>query len=174
VITRSLCSAHPKVAIARARGAWFAINIKTEDAMTIAAMLKHKGSDVASVRPEATIAEVVEVLAARRIGAVLVQDPDRATLGILSERDIVRGLAQWGTDTLSMRAERLMTRALQTAAPTTTVDQAMEVMTAGRFRHLPVLDEGRLVGIVSIGDVVDAKLRDQEHEMDNLKAYIAA
>jgi CBS domain-containing protein len=142
--------------------------------MTIAAMLKHKGHDVAAVRPEATIADVVEVLADRRIGAVLVQDPDRAMLGILSERDIVRGLAQWGPDTLTMPAERFMTRALQTAAPSTTVDQAMEIMTAGRFRHLPVLEHGCLVGIISIGDVVNAKLRDQANEMDNLKAYIAA
>jgi CBS domain-containing protein len=142
--------------------------------MTIAAMLKHKGNDVASVRPEATIADVVEVLAARRIGAVLVQDPDRTTLGILSERDIVRGMAQWGKETLDMPAERLMTRAIQTASPGTTIDKAMEIMTAGRFRHLPVLEHGRLVGIVSIGDVVNAKLRDQANEMDNLKAYIAA
>ncbi len=142
--------------------------------MTIAAMLKHKGSEVASVRPETTIADVAEVLAARRIGAVMVQDPDRAMLGILSERDIVRGLAQWGADTLAMRAERLMTRALHTATPTTTVDEAMEIMTAGRFRHLPVLDQGRLVGIVSIGDVVNEKLSNQAAEVDNLKAYIAA
>jgi CBS domain-containing protein len=141
--------------------------------MTIAAVLKHKGADVASVRPDATIAEVANLLAAKRIGAVMVLDPDRAMLGIISERDIIRGLAEWGTETLAMTADRLMTRALQTASAATSVNKAMEMMTAGRFRHLPVIDNGRLLGIVSIGDIVNAKLRDQENEVDNLKAYVA-
>ena len=141
--------------------------------MTIAAILKHKGSDVASVHPDATIAEIVNLLVAKRIGAVPVLDPDRAILGIVSERDIIRGLSEWGADTLAMRADRLMTRALQTATPGTSVTTAMEMMTAGRFRHLPVLEDGRLTGIVSIGDVVNAKLRDQADEVDNLKAYVA-
>lgn len=141
--------------------------------MTIAAILKHKGAEVAAVRPETTIADVVNLLATRRIGAVLVQDPDRALLGIVSERDIIRGLSQWGVVTLSMQVEQLMTRALQTASPSTTVTEAMEIMTDGRFRHLPVVDKGRLAGIVSIGDIVNARLQDQANEVDNLKAYVA-
>ncbi len=141
--------------------------------MTIAAILKHKGTDVAAVRPETTIADAVDLLAARRIGAVLVQDPDRALLGIVSERDIIRCMAEHGADTLKMRVEQIMTRALKTACMSTTVTEAMEIMTGGRFRHLPVVDKGRLVGIVSIGDIVNAKLLDQASEVDNLKAYVA-
>ena len=93
-------------------------------------------------------------------------------LGIVSERDIVRALANNGATTLSMTAGQLMTRALTTATPATTVNQAMTLMTAGRFRHLPVLDHGRLVGIVSIGDVVKSRILQQEQEVDSLKAYV--
>jgi CBS domain-containing protein len=168
-----LCSAHQPFAFAPVKGAWSMIEELWEDAMTIAAILKHKGSDVAAVRAETTISDVVDLLAARRIGAVLVQDPDRALLGIVSERDIIRGLAQWGPETLTMPVEQIMTRALQTATPATSVTEAMEIMTAGRFRHLPVVVKGRLVGIVSIGDIVNAKLQDQANEVDNLKAYVA-
>ena len=141
--------------------------------MTVAAILKHKGHEVAAVRPETTIAEVAATLSTRRIGAVLVQDPDRVLLGIVSERDIIRGLAERGAEVLARPVAEMMTRAVQTAGPGTTVTQAMAMMTAGRFRHLPVVENGRLVGIISIGDVVNARLRDQEDEVDSLKAYVA-
>jgi len=141
--------------------------------MTIAAILKHKGHDVAHVAPTATIAEVVQQLASRRIGAVLVLDAADQLLGIVSERDIVGSLAEHGRRTLEMTAAQLMTRDLHTATMATTVPQATEMMTNERFRHLPVLENGRLVGIVSIGDIVKARLSQQEQEVDSLKAYVA-
>ena len=138
--------------------------------MTVAAILKHKGHDVAAVRPTETVAEVAKLLSSRRIGAVLVRDAADQLLGIVSERDIVRALANNGATTLSMTAGQLMTRALTTATPATTVNQAMTLMTAGRFRHMPVLDGGRVVGIISIGDVVKSRILQQEQEVDSLKA----
>lgn len=141
--------------------------------MTIAAILKHKGYEVAHVAPTATIAEVAEQLAARRIGAVVVMDAARQLLGIVSERDIVGSLAEHGSRTLAMTAAQLMTRNLRTATHATTVAQATEMMTHGRFRHLPIMDGDRMVGIVSIGDIVKARLSQQEQEMDSLKAYVA-
>jgi CBS domain-containing protein len=140
--------------------------------MTVAAILKHKGYQVSSVEPTATVAEVVETLAERRIGAVLVRDQTEQLLGIVSERDIVRSLAANRARTLEMTAGQLMTRALQVAHPETTVPEAMQMMTAGRFRHLPVLDGSTLVGVISIGDVVKARIMQQESEVDSLKAYV--
>jgi CBS domain-containing protein len=140
--------------------------------MTVAAILKHKGYDVASVQPTITIAEVARLLTERRIGAVVVQDGTSQLLGIVSERDIVHGLAANGANVLDMTAGQIMTRALQTAAPRTTVPEAMTLMTAGRFRHLPVVEGGVLVGIVSIGDIVKARIMAQEQEVDSLKAYV--
>ena len=141
--------------------------------MTVAAILKHKGHDVARVAATATIAEVSETLTARRIGALLVMDTADQLLGIISERDIVRCLSEHGGRVLEMTAGQLMTRELQTATPRTTAQQAMAMMTEGRFRHLPVLDGGRLVGVVSIGDIVKARIMQQEQEVDSLKAYVA-
>lgn len=141
--------------------------------MTIAAILKHKGHEVAHVAPTATIAEVVQQLASRRIGAVLVLDSTDQLLGIVSERDIVGSLAEHGKRTLEMTAAQLMTRNLHTATMDTTVPQATEMMTTGRFRHLPVMSGSKLIGIVSIGDIVKARLSQQEQEVDSLKAYVA-
>jgi CBS domain-containing protein len=140
---------------------------------TVAAILKHKGNEVASVDPTATIARVAEVLAERRIGAVLVMDRADQLLGIVSERDIVRCLAANGERTLEMTAGQLMTRALKVATPETTVGEAMTMMTVGRFRHMPVIDHDKLAGVVSIGDVVKARIMEQEDEVDSLKAYVA-
>ena len=141
--------------------------------MTIAAILRHKGNDVARVAPTATIAEVVKRLAQKRIGAILVMDTADQLLGIVSERDIVGSLAEHGQATLDMTAAQLMTRGLHTATAQTTVVQAMEQMTTRRVRHFPVLDGARLLGIVSIGDIVKARLDQQEQEVDSLKAYVA-
>jgi CBS domain-containing protein len=140
--------------------------------MTIAAILRHKGSDIAIVPPSATVAEVAAVLSARRIGAVLVLETNRELLGIVSERDIVHALDFNGARVLEMTAAQLMTRAVRTATPATTISEAMTIMTAGRFRHLPVMDQGELVGIVSIGDVVKARIMQQDHEVESLNAYI--
>jgi len=140
---------------------------------TVAAILKHKGYLVTSIEPTATIAHVVDVLAERRIGAVLVVDRAEQLLGIVSERDIVRCLAANGARTLEMTAGQLMTRALQVAHPETTVAEAMAMMTIGRFRHMPVMERDTLVGLISIGDVVKARIMEQEGEVDSLKAYVA-
>ena len=140
--------------------------------MTIAAILRHKGYDVACARPTDTIDTVAQVLAARHIGAVVVRDADHM-LGILSERDIVHALATHGARALQMTAEQLMTRAITTASPRTSVPEAMSIMTTGRFRHLPVVEHGALVGLVSIGDVVKARIMQQDAEVDGLKAYVA-
>jgi CBS domain-containing protein len=141
--------------------------------MTIAAILKHKGNQVSSVAPTATISEVVQDLARHRIGAMLVMDAAHQVLGILSERDIVASLAVHGAATMDMSAAQLMTRDVKTATPGTTVAEAMGIMTSGRFRHLPVVEGGTLLGIISIGDVVKARIMQQEHEVDTLKAYVS-
>ncbi len=140
--------------------------------MTIASILKHKGHEVAHVEASATVAEVTHVLHRRRIGAVLVCNERMDLMGILSERDIVGALAEHGASALDLRAEQLMTHHVTTATPRTTVAEAMSMMTSGRFRHLPVLERNRLVGLVSIGDVVKARLSQQEQEVDSLKAYV--
>ncbi len=141
--------------------------------MTIAAILKHKGHDVTAVRPTDTVAEVSAVLAQRGIGAVLVRDAAATVLGIVSERDIVRAIARHGARTLEMTAAQLMVTELRTAKPETTEAEAMTMMTEGRFRHLPVVKNGQLVGLISIGDVVKARLMQQEQEVDSLRAYVA-
>jgi CBS domain-containing protein len=141
--------------------------------MTIAAILRLKGSRVVQTLPDATIAEITHLLAEHRIGAVVVSCPRGELLGILSERDIVRALAEHGASALDMKAAALMTEQVTTATPRTTVIAATAMMTDGRFRHLPVLDQGRLAGLVSIGDVVKARLSAQDTEVDLLKAYVS-
>ncbi len=141
--------------------------------MSVASILKHKGYEVASVNPTATIAEVAAVLAERRIGAVVVLDAAEQLLGIVSERDIVSSLAANGARTLEMSAGQLMTRALKTVTPQTTESEAMTIMTASRVRHLPVVEHGALIGMISIGDVVKARLMQQDQEVDSLRAYVA-
>lgn len=141
--------------------------------MTIAAILKHKGHDVATVKPSQTVAEVAALLSSRRIGAVVVVDPNNRLAGILSERDIIHALASHGAHALEMAAAQIMTREVSTASPETTVHEAMERMTAGRFRHLPVMRHGEMIGLVSIGDIVKARIGQQDQEVDSLKAYVA-
>ena len=141
--------------------------------MTVAAILKHKGNDIVAVGPGTTIAELARLLAARRIGAVIVQEGGKHLLGIISERDIVVGIATHGAAALVMPAERLMTRAVTTVTPRTTVPEAMALMTAGRFRHLPVVLQDEVIGIVSIGDIVKARMMTQDGEVETLRAYVA-
>lgn len=140
---------------------------------TVAAILKHKGYQVSTVDPTARVAEVAQLLSDRRIGAVLVLDTAEQMLGIVSERDIVRSLAANGIRTLEMTAGQLMTRAVQVAHPDTTVAEAMQIMTAGRFRHLPVIDHDTLIGLISIGDVVKARIMHQDTVVESLTAYVA-
>jgi CBS domain-containing protein len=140
---------------------------------TVASILKHKGYQVSTVAPTAVVAQISELLSERRIGAVLVMDEADQMLGIVSERDIVRCLAANGARTLEMTAGQLMTRAVQVAHPDTTVVDAMRIMTAGRFRHLPVVDHETLVGLISIGDVVKARIMEQDTAVESLTAYVA-
>jgi len=140
---------------------------------TVAAILKHKGYAVTTISPTARVREVADVLSNRRIGAVLVVDESKQLLGIVSERDIVRSLAANAERTLDMTAGQLMTRAVQVAHPDTTVAEAMHIMTAGRFRHLPVVEHEGLIGIVSIGDVVKARIMHQDTVVESLSAYVA-
>jgi CBS domain-containing protein len=143
--------------------------------VSIAAILKQKPAEVVTVGPHTTIAEVCRVLTERRIGAMPVADPSDAghVLGMLSERDIVRALAEHGPATLHFPAERLMTRLVATVTPSATVAQAMEIMTERRCRHLPVMQGASMIGIVSIGDVVKARIDEALHEAESLKAYVA-
>ncbi len=140
---------------------------------TVAAILKHKGYQVSTVDPDARVSEIAQVLTDQRIGAVLALDSAEVMLGIVSERDIVRSLAANGARTLEMTAGQLMTRAVQVAHPDTTVEQAMQIMTKGRFRHLPVLDRDTLIGLISIGDVVKARIMSQDTMVESLTAYVA-
>jgi CBS domain-containing protein len=140
---------------------------------TVAAILKHKGYQVSTVEPTARVDQIVNVLAERRIGAVLVMDAAHQILGIVSERDIVCSLATNGARTIDMTAGELMTRAVQVAHPHTTVGEAMVMMTAGRFRHLPVVDHDTLIGLISIGDVVKARILEQDTVVESLTAYVA-
>ena len=141
--------------------------------MFVASLLRQKGTEVIHVPPAAMITDVLNVLGQRGIGAVLVIDNAGQLLGIVSERDIVRSLMRDSARTLDMTAAQLMTRELTTASLSTTVAEAMQMMTNGRFRHLPVLDEGRLVGLVSIGDVVKGRITEQEEDIGSLRAFIA-
>jgi CBS domain-containing protein len=141
--------------------------------MTVAAILKHKGYLITTTDPTAPIADVVSLMAEHRIGAILVLDRAEQMLGIVSERDIVRSLASNGARTLEMTAGQLMTRDVQVARPDTTVAEAMRIITEGRFRHLPVMDRDRLIGLVSIGDVVKARIMQQEADVESLRAYVA-
>jgi CBS domain-containing protein len=140
--------------------------------MKLAAILKNKTGTPISVKRETSIADVVNVLAEKRIGAVLVMDGQDSLVGILSERDIVRSLAKQAAATLELTAGDLMTHSPTTTSPNASVADAMEIMSDGRFRHLPVMEGGKLIGLVSIGDVVKARIDQQEHEVDSLRAYV--
>ena len=140
--------------------------------MTVAAILAGKGRDVLTTTAAKTLAEVVEVLAKRKVGAlVVVEDGDRI-VGIISERDVVRAIAS-GPAALFQPVSSVMTREVMTCSDGETIDSVMSRMTRGRFRHLPVAENGRLAGIVSIGDVVKARIEQVEREAEDMRAYIA-
>jgi CBS domain-containing protein len=144
-----------------------------DEIMLIAQILAGKGRDVVSTRPDATIAEVAGLLKARRIGAVVVTDANDELCGIISERDLARGLADHGAGLLQMQVAELMTAEVVTCAPDDGIDKLMQQMTEGRFRHLPVVQDGRMIGIISIGDVVKHRLQELEAEAHLLHDYIA-
>ena len=139
--------------------------------MTLKGILKHKPAGFIAVAPDARISAVVAILAEKHIGAVLVTDGSKL-VGILSERDVVRGLAAHGAATLDQAASALMTSNPKTATPDISVEQAMGLMTEGRFRHLPILENGQLSGLVSIGDVVKAMIEQSQVEVETLRTYV--
>ena len=142
--------------------------------MTIETVLSEKGSDVATVARDATLGEAVKQLAERRIGALVVLDEQGAVAGIISERDLVQCLAAHGEAALSESVAKAMTRDVVTAARDTPILSALSIMTGKRIRHLPVVEDGRLAGIVSIGDLVKHRLQRIEQEADAMRAYIQA
>ena len=139
--------------------------------MTVRDILNAKGHNVLSVPPDAKLSAAVKILSERRIGAVLVMSGTRVD-GILSERDIVRVLGERGASVLDEPVSAVMTRKVVSCRPSDTVAGLMEVMTSGKFRHLPVLENDRLVGLVSIGDVVKLRVQEYENEQEALRDYI--
>ena len=140
--------------------------------MTIATILRGKGGDVVSVPPQATGKEVAETLTRHRIGAVLVRDGSGAVLGIVSERDLVRAMAAAGRAPDALAAAEMMTRDLATVTPGSTIADALGLMTDRRVRHLPVMEDGVLRGMVSIGDLVKARIEAAEGEARALRDYV--
>jgi CBS domain-containing protein len=140
--------------------------------MTVRNILAGKGREVVSIEPNATLASAVELLTEKRIGAVLILGAGHRVAGILSERDIVRALAERGAAALAEPVSRTMTRKVSTCTESETVASIMERMTDGKFRHVPVVDQGQLVGIVSIGDVVKHRLHQMERDTAAMRDYI--
>ena len=142
--------------------------------MLVSQILKHKGDMVFTASPTDSVAAVAALLHARRVGAMVVLSEDRSVAGIVSERDIVRIVAEKGADGLGQPISACMTRDVVFAELQESVDQLLERMTDRRIRHLPVCKDGRLIGIVSIGDLVKSKIAETVAEAETLKAYISA
>jgi CBS domain-containing protein len=140
--------------------------------MTVKRILSEKGGEVVTILPTASLADAAKVLAERRIGALVVTGAGDRVVGIVSERDVVRILASRGAAGLGISLTDVMTRKVVSCEPSATVSAVMEQMTAGKFRHVPVLDGEKLVGIISIGDVVKFRLHEMEREQIALRDYI--
>ena len=141
--------------------------------MTIQAVLRQKGNAAISVTPETPVVEIARIMAARRIGAVLIVTASGQVAGILSERDIVKAVADRRNGVRCLAAEEIMTREVVMVGPDTPVEAALEIMDQGYFRHLPVCDtDGTLLGIVSIRDLVKFRFAKQDHDVEALKAYV--
>lgn len=141
--------------------------------MTIARILAEKGRNVSTTQPHRTLSEILGILAEKNIGAIIVTDAEGAVLGIISERDIVRSLAKGGAEILNDSVSKHMTAKVMTAAEGDCISAAMEQMTRHRFRHLPVVKDGKLAGLVSIGDLVKYRLAEMEQQHEAMKEYIA-
>lgn len=141
--------------------------------MNVKAILEGKGRAVETVGPNDKLSAAIAKLAERRIGAVVVTNGDRKIAGILSERDIVRVLGRHGSAALDQSVRDVMTAKVKTCNENHTINQVMEIMTQGRFRHLPVEKNGQLEGIISIGDVVKKRIEEVEREAEEIKQYIA-
>lgn len=142
--------------------------------MIIANILKVKGRSVSTARPDDTVQEIANRLAQRKIGAIVVVGDNGSVAGIISERDLIRAIAKDGANALQLQVHEIMTRDVVTCNVTTSVDEIMETMTRGRFRHIPVTnEEGALLGIVSIGDVVKQHIAEFELEVTAMRGYLA-
>lgn len=131
-----------------------------------------KRGNVVTIEPTANLAAAVKLLAEQRIGAVVIPGADHRVVGILSERDIVRALAEHGATVLSDPIGKVMTRDVMTCSEDDTIEELMARMTTGKFRHMPVVQQGKLIGIVSIGDVVKSRVEEINHEANSLRDYI--
>jgi CBS domain-containing protein len=145
---------------------------RQEAIMTVKAILSNKGRVVFTIAPTATLTQAIGILHQRRIGALVVLGAEERVIGIISERDIVRALADQGAAALSGTLSQVMTRKVETCGEAETIASIMERMTAGKFRHVPIVEEDRLVGIISIGDVVKHRLVEMEREWNALRDYI--
>ncbi len=140
--------------------------------MIVKSIIEIKGRDVVTMEPGASLDTAAKLLAERRIGAVVVLGADDRVVGILSERDIVRAISERGAAAMQEQISQVMTRKVDTCTLDETIHSIMERMTAGKFRHVPVIEQGRLAGIISIGDVVKHRIMEMERESDALKSYI--
>jgi CBS domain-containing protein len=142
--------------------------------MLVKNILSEKGREVVAIAVDATLSEAAQLLARKRIGAVLVRDAMGSLAGILSERDVVRAVADFSVTALARPVSAYMTRAVATCTEQDTIEEIMEMMTIGRFRHVPVLENGMVTGIVSIGDVVKNRIEETVQEAMSLRQYISA
>ncbi|MEJ5019655.1 CBS domain-containing protein [Ochrobactrum vermis] len=141
--------------------------------MTVRSILETKGRDVVVIAPADTLSHAVAMLNKHKIGALVVCDETGRIKGILSERDVVRAVAAQETKAMSMPVAEVMTAKVQVCREHHTINQVMEIMTRSRFRHMPVEEHGKLVGIISIGDVVKRRIEDVEREAEDIRTYIA-
>lgn len=142
--------------------------------MTVRDILNEKGYEVITLKPNVSVKEAVAILAKHRIGALVVTSDAGVIKGILSERDIVRRLAEDGPDMLNHHVSELMTANVKVCTENHSINEVMEIMTRGRFRHLPVERDGKLAGVISIGDVVKRRIEDVQREAEDMKSYIAS
>jgi CBS domain-containing protein len=140
--------------------------------MNVKNILSAKGGEVVTIEPNASLDTAAKRLAERKIGALVVVGAEHRVIGILSERDIVQELAARGAAALERPLSEVMTRKVITCSQSDTISSVMERMTEGKFRHLPVVEQSRLIGIVSIGDIVKHRLQEMEHEQSALRDYI--
>ncbi len=142
--------------------------------MLVTQMFKQKKAHrIVTIGPETTVPEAARILKEEHIGALMIMGDDGALVGIMSERDIVCAIPKYGADFLSLSVEQLMTRSVATCGPDAHVHQIMQEMTKGHFRHMPVLEDGKLIGMISIGDVVKSRLDELETEGAHLRNFIA-
>ncbi len=141
--------------------------------MNVASLLKAKGRAVATAGPETTLLEISSQLAQKRIGAIVIIDGSESVMGIISERDLVKSIADGGAQMLERKASEAMTSDVTSCSEKDTMEDLMGIMTKGRFRHVPVVESGKLVGIISIGDVVKNHIAEVEMEVSAMRDYLA-